>query len=325
VSTGITVILDPCATPRAATDAGLRQTCIANGVPAALVGNPGVQTSTTLNTLIGGNTGLDAEVADTFTVGATFTPAFAPNLKVTLDYYDIELEGAIGALAGGAANTIDLCFNVLQDSTSAACRAITRDPLTGSIGGDSGPGIDARNVNISSLEVAGIDIGIAYRFDFGWGLLGDASDLSIAFDGSWLERYTVTPVPDLPQQQNECAGTFGTICGEVKPRFKSTSRINWDQGPLALSLRWRYIGEVEDDRVAVGGLARERSGAPELSAQNYFDLTAAWDATEYLDVTAGVINVFNREPPQSLNFGNSRFNTYDGLGARYFVNLTARF
>ncbi len=325
VSTGITVILDPCATPRAATDARLRATCIGNGVPEALVGDPGVQTSTTLNTLIGGNDGLEPEVADTFTIGATFQPAWVPNLRITLDYFNIELEGAIGALAGGAANTVDLCFNILQDPSSAACRAISRNALTGSIGGDSGPGIDARNVNISSIEVAGIDFGIAYRWNLDWGWFTDSSSLSFAFDGSWLERYTVTPVPDLPDQENECAGTFGTICGEVKPKFKSTSRINWDQGPLGLSLRWRMIGAVEDDRIAVGGLARERSGAAELSAQHYFDVVASWDATDQFAVVAGVNNVFDREPPQSMNFGNSRFNTYDGLGSRYFVNLTARF
>lgn len=324
VSTGITVILDPCATPRAATNPSLRATCIANGVPDALVGNPGVQTSTTLNTLIGGNTDLDAEVADTFTIGATFTPSFAPRLRLKLDYYNIELDGAIGGLAGGAANTVDLCFNILQDASSAACRAITRNPLTGSIG-NGGPGVDARNVNISSIEVAGVDFGVAYDVDLGFGLFADTSRLSVTFDGSWLERYTVTPVPDLPNRKNECAGTFGTICGEVKPKFKSTSRVSWQQGPLGLSVRWRMIGEVEDDRVAIGGLPAERSGAAELSAQHYFDTTASWDATDNVDLVVGVLNVFDREPPQSLNFGASRFNTYDGLGARYFANVTARF
>lgn len=326
VSTGITVILDPCATPAAAADAGIRDTCIANGVPAALVGNSAIQTSTTLGTLIGGNPDLDAETADTFTAGASYTPNFAPGLGFKLDYYNIKLDDAIAGLAGGAANTVDLCFNVLQDASSAACRAINRDPLTGSIGGN-GVGIDERNVNLSRIRASGIDIGIDYSFEVDWSLIADQSHFALSFVGSWLDRFTTTPVPDLPELKNRCAGTFGSICGEPKPEFKSTSRFSWQQGPLDLSLRWRLIGSVEDDRIVIGGRAPELVALQKISAQQYFDLTASWEIFEGLNLTSGILNLLDNAPPRTINVisGGSRLNTYDGLGARIFATLTARF
>ena len=325
VSIGITPYLDPCAAAQAATDPDLRAICIAAGVPTDVVGTPAVQTNATVNTGIGGNPNLDAEVADTITLGATLTPSAIPGLRFSLDYFDIKLKDAIGALAGGPANILDLCYNVLQDLDSEPCRAIIRNPITGSVGGTGVPGINATNVNISRVRTSGLDLGLAYNLNLGWGLIGDSSKLSFNFDGTWLRRYDVTPVPDMPELVNECAGTFGTICGQPRPKFKSTSRVNWKQGPLSLSARWRLIGSVDDDRVAISGLAPERSAAPVLGTEHYFDLSAAWDVNSNYDVVVGVNNVLDNKPPRSVNFGASGYNTYDALGARYFATFTARF
>ena len=57
---------------------------------------------------ITGNLDLDPEKADTWGVGVVFRPSFAPGLGFSVDYYDIDIDGAIGTLAPQA--IIDRCF-----------------------------------------------------------------------------------------------------------------------------------------------------------------------------------------------------------------------
>ena len=68
----------------------------------------------------GGNPDLLPEEADNLTVGAVFTPGFAPRLAVTLDFYRIEKEGIIGS--------IDRNFVLAQNAANGSyADRITRD------------------------------------------------------------------------------------------------------------------------------------------------------------------------------------------------------
>src|SRR3546814_4245893 len=54
----------------------------------------------------GGNPGLKLETADTFTVGAVFQPDWFPNFRLSIDYYDIKVAGAIDIPASDMAMQI---------------------------------------------------------------------------------------------------------------------------------------------------------------------------------------------------------------------------
>ena len=96
-------------------------------------------------------------------------PRWVRNLTLSVDYYSIDLSGAIAQLGGGAANALNLCYNVIQSASSIYCQAMHRDAQTGSLYG-SGDFIEAGLVNIGSIRTSGIDFSGNYtrRVDVGF-------------------------------------------------------------------------------------------------------------------------------------------------------------
>jgi iron complex outermembrane recepter protein len=251
---------------------------------------------------------------------------------VSMDYFDITLDGAIAQLGGGLNNTLNLCFNVIQDINSEFCQAIRRNPLTGEIGSPFTAQIT--QANTGALETKGVDFQARYGFDLGWGLIGDSSTIDLSTSWTWTDEFTSTPVAAFPNVKNFCAGAYGTTCGEPVPEYKGVTRATWKTGPLSLSLRHRYIDAVTVDRYLLPLRAGNPAPAledltnPRLSAQNYLDLSFTFDWGDRLQLFGGARNITDREPPV-VGSAQVRANTwpatYDYNGREYFlgVNLKA--
>src|SRR3546814_9326062 len=69
----------------------------------------------------GGNPGLKLETADTFTVGAVFQPDWFPNFRLSIDYYDIKVAGAIDIPAS------DLAMQICRAGTNPGICTIGPD------------------------------------------------------------------------------------------------------------------------------------------------------------------------------------------------------
>jgi iron complex outermembrane receptor protein len=330
------VATDPCSSraPTAQQTAAVRAVCVATGVPASQVFAASVQPNTIFPADFGGNPNLGAEKSDTFTFGTVLSPSFAPRLFVSVDYFNISLDGAISSLGGGLQNTLNLCYNVIQDANSEFCRAIVRNPNTGEI---NDPFVaQIRNANTGKLKTSGIDIAARYRFDLGFGLpgLGETSTVDLSTSFTYLDEFTSTPVAAFPNIKNYCAGSFGPTCGQPLPRWRGTTRVTWNIEDLSLSLRHRYVGKVTTDRY----ILPKRSGSatapalssiayPILPAQNYFDLSFSYDITKTVQVFGGANNVLNNKPPVTTQGPNANtFSaTYDVLGTEFFLGATAKF
>ncbi|MFA6116289.1 MAG: TonB-dependent receptor [Sphingomonas sp.] len=331
---------DPCSasTPVAQQTPTLKALCAATGVPTnALFGGPnigGVQPNNIIPADFGGNTNLGAEKSDTFTAGVVLTPTFAKGLYISVDYFNITLDGAVSALGGGLQNTLNLCYNVIQDANSEYCRAIKRDPNSGAI---NDPYVaQIRNANTGSLKTSGIDFAARYHLETGFGFpgLGDTSSFDFSTNFTWLDEFTSTPVAAFPNIKNYCAGAFGTTCGQPLPKWRGNSRITWNLGDLSLSVRHRYIGSVTTDRY----LLPLRAGAtnappitnfayPKLGAQNYFDLSFTLDVMKSLQFYGGANNVFGKQPPVSTQGpgANTFAATYDVIGTELFIGARVKF
>lgn len=324
---------DPCSDKQPAsgrTDA-VRALCVASGVPAASVFTAGVQPNTIIPALFGGNPDVSEEESDTRTFGVVITPRILPKLAVTLDYFDITLDGAIAQLGGGLNNTLNLCFNIIQDINSEFCQALNRNPVTGEI---SIPYYaEIRQANTGGLETSGFDMSARYGFDFGWGLFGNGSSLNISTAWTRTDEFTLTPVQAFPNVKNRCVGSYGTTCGEPIPEFKGVTRFTWTTGPLTLSLRHRYIDDVTVDRY----LLPQRSGAtppayadlvnPKLDAQNYLDFSFSFDLGRSTEIFGGMNNLLDDDPPV-VGSAQIRANTwpatYDYNGRTMFIGVTVR-
>jgi outer membrane receptor protein involved in Fe transport len=281
--------------------------------------------------LFGGNPEVGEEESDTRTFGIVVTPAAIPGLAVTLDYFDISLDGAIAQLGGGLNNTLNLCFNVIQNIDSEFCQAISRNPVTGEI---SVPFYaEIRQANTGGLETNGLDLAARYTWDIGWGMFGNGSTFNVSSAWTQTKEFTSTPVQAFPNVKNRCVGSYGTTCGEPIPEFKGVTRLTWATGPLSLSLRHRYIDDVTVDRF----LLPQRAGAtgpayadlvnPKLDAMNYFDLSFSFDVGEAVEFFGGVNNLLDDDPP-IVGSAQIRANTwpatYDYNGRTMFIGMTVR-
>ncbi|RMF17469.1 MAG: TonB-dependent receptor, partial [Alphaproteobacteria bacterium] len=276
---------DPCDVDNFDGSAKVRDLCIAQGVPSSQVG-VFQQANSQVEALIGGNPDLEEERSDTITFGAVLSPEAIPGLNVTLDYFDIKVKGAIGALS--AQNTIDLCFES-GDINNEFCQLITRRP-DGNI-----DIVTATNRNIGTLRVRGLDLQADYSIDLADLGLGNAGSLDLFFLGTWFDTNKFQPFPGADFV--ECAGQFGLTCGGPTPDYAFTSRAVWRYNRLTTMLRYTWINSVSDDRIKNDGVDPATLAVPKIGAEGYVDLTVGYNLTDNFNLRIGVRNVFDNKPP----------------------------
>jgi outer membrane receptor protein involved in Fe transport len=322
---------DPCGNQSTQQTPAVRDLCIATGVPANSVFTQSVQPNNTVPVLSGGNPDLQEETSDTWTAGVVITPI--DSLYMSIDYFDITLEGAIAPVGGGAQSVLNLCYFTVQDASSALCQNVSRDPSTGAIVVPYA--INTGQSNIGGIETAGVDFNTTYGWDAGFGMEG-ASRFQLSTMWTWTKEFTLTPLIDQPQTKNRCVGAYGSTCGEPIPELKGTTRLSWNTGPLGLSLRHRYIASVTTDRWVLP----ESAGAnpdpavlltytnPHFPAMHYFDLSGTLDFGDKVQAYGGVNNLTNEDPPIVAGFGgygNTFPATYDFAGMTFFLGINVKF
>ena len=346
--TNTSAYADPCAavgTTNNMTSATLAQ-CVNTGVTAAEYGN-GIARGQTVNGVagtntlvscpaeqcsaqIGGNQDLKAETSDTVSYGGVFTPRFLPGFDFSVDYYDIDVKGAVSTVPNSVA--LSQCENT---GSSTYCSLIQRGP-TGILFG-TGPGsgyIVGTNVNIGFIKTTGIDFEGNYRYNLAQLGFGDLGRLAFNFDGTYVQHFINEPLPGLGSY--DCAGYYGQTCG-FNPRWASKFRATY-QSPyrFTISGQWRYIGAQRLDQnqpnpllqYGTNGFYNQFDAA--RSSVSYFDLSGTYTLKDGLTFRAGVNNVLDRDPPlvTGTTAGSgapNAFSEYDLLGRSFYFGLTANF
>jgi outer membrane receptor protein involved in Fe transport len=317
--------IDPCSSraPLAQQTQAVRVLCEATGVPANLVFDPAVQPSPFITQVVGGNPDLTAEKSHTVTVGAVFMPPSVKGLQLSVDWYRITVDDAISTLGGGGIQSVlDLCYNTIRNASSVYCRAINRDPITGQIAAPTY--VMTTNANIGGIATRGVDLAGHYNFT------RDGIQWTLDSNWTYVNELTFTPIQDLPGLKNRCVGTWGATCGQPVPRWKGTTRISMKRGPLLLSARARYTGPVTVDSYALAANppALESLTNPKIKSYTWLDLTAGWEFNRMVNLTGGVRNVLDKDPPilgsSQLPSNNTIPATYDTLGRQLFVTLNVK-
>lgn len=326
IANGFPGATDPCSVDGSAAGTGpgnaVYDLCLASGVAAANIG-VFTQANVQIEGLFGGNPNLVEEESDTVTFGVVIQPL--DSLDITIDYFDIEIDGFISILGGSVSGVLDICYNQVQDINSAFCQAIDRRP-------DSNVNeVRVLNENIGFRETNGIDLSINWVTDFDAGIQGDGSTLAINLRSTFLDTFDEQPVAALPQV-NECAGTFGNTgafqCGEPRPEVLYNTRVTWNSGPLSLSMLWRHMDEAEQDVIKNAGVAPSTLSTPYADSQDYVDISAAWQFNDSFRVNLGMKNVLDEEPNflgDEQNEANTYNSSYDIIGPRMFVSASYSF
>ncbi|KGB55344.1 TonB-dependent receptor precursor [Sphingopyxis sp. LC81] len=319
VGQGFTGGTDPCARPNlTGTDPRsqqLRDFCVAQGVPAGDIATF-TQATLGLTQETGGNPNLTEEKSKTYTIGAVISPPFIPRLNITVDYFNVEVKGAITTI--NAQQTLNDCYTGLN-ANSPTCRSVFR-LSSGQI-----DYVRTNQNNIGALRVRGLDVQGDYTIPLP-AELGDDAQLRLTGVASWLfERSTQVLSTVAPQ---DCAGFYGAGCstgtgGFIVPDFKLNLGAAYTSGPLSIRGQARMIGGL---KVFPTVTTTNIKTAP---ATWYFDLTSTFEINDNFTFFAGVDNLFDKMPPilgtTFVGDANVDVSLYDTLGRRYFAGVRMKF
>jgi iron complex outermembrane receptor protein len=319
------VIDDPCSDILMKPQA-VRERCIMLGVPAD---GSYVQLNRQISVTTGGNRDLDPEESDSLNLSLAYSPSWleeslwVDSFDIELAYFDIQLDGAIAPI--DAQVQINRC---VLGSDDTLCNGITRNNL-GTIDGFANT-----LQNLGGIDTRGIDVALTYVMpatEYGRFRFTSVSNYLIDFH----EKIPTSAGFDTLKRE-------GRVVGEPErafPKFKSSFVIDWFFNEWRTALTTRYIHSTREpctDLRDLPGLCSDPSADPDedlsstnkLEAQVYNDVQVTWTPVQFdnaLNVTLGVNNLFNNDPPDCYSCVLNGFNptTYDVPGI--FGYLTASY
>jgi iron complex outermembrane recepter protein len=288
-----------------------------------------VNSATQINTLSAGNPSLTPEKADTTSFGVVLQPSFLPGASASLDYYDIKIKNAILSTTAEGTAIILACAEL---GSPTACGLIHRSPGSNSLYLNANGFVDTTNSNVGALETKDVDLKMHYGMD-----IGSFGKLAYNLEGSYVISNTTQPFPGGPTF--DCAGYWGTTCGNPLPKWRHTFSTDWAtpwQG-LDVNLRWRYLSstrvDTQNSSVLLNSPSTDYAGFDRISNYSYIDASAAVDIVKGVTARIGVNNLLDKDPPTILSGncptgacnGNTFSQTYDVLGRFLYLHVTAQF
>jgi outer membrane receptor protein involved in Fe transport len=263
-----------------------------------------------IGTISGGNPNVKPETADTLTAGVVFQPSWMQGFSASVDWYDVEVSGAIGKLA---TQTI---VNGCVAGSEQYCSYIQRDPVTGLI-----TQIYAAYLNINKEKVSGIDVEFDYRHPitlFG----GESESINARLFYTYLAERSFSD-PGAPKDNQTGDMDLGY------PRNRFMGSVGYTRGPLRLFLQERYVGSGILDHTLENVTDNSVDAAWYTDMRLVYTLpTSEWNWETYLNVS----NVFDEDPPRVLGTccglsGTSQTNAglYDVIGRQYMLGVHLRF
>jgi outer membrane receptor protein involved in Fe transport len=266
-----------------------------------------------------GNPNVEPEKADTFTVGAVYQPVRVDGLSMSLDWYSISIQDAIGQL--GPQAIIDNCFA----GQAALCPLITRDPQTNEI-------VFVQNtfLNVAQAKAVGADFEVQFTRDLH--LLGGAGEAMRArLIASWLGENSMrlAGAPKIDRAGQTGGGATGYI---GMPDLQLTAALTYRNGPWQTYLQGHFVDSGKVDATLRQGIDIDDNT---VASAFYTDLRLSYSTdttrTGSWEIYARVENLFDRDPPRAADFGDFNGAThtnetlFDVLGRRYTLGAHLRF
>ncbi|WP_062768539.1 TonB-dependent receptor domain-containing protein [Sphingopyxis terrae] len=300
--------------------AAVRGICVAQGMPDAIA-DVYVNNVAQVAAYLSGNQNLKPEKADTYTIGAVFSPRAASpwlsGIRASIDYYNIAIDDAIAVIPVSV--SLNKCFNgdgsnPGYDAANFYCSLIGRDAGTGGITNALQP-----YLNLGGYRTAGVDVQLDWSVRMADIGLGDGSGrFGISSVINYLDKFEIQNLPGSPFQ--DFARTIGS--GTTLPRWRSTTSFTYGTDSINALLRWRHIGAMAD----ASTVTNAASTTPGVKAYDYFDASLRIDPVDHFSLRLGVNNLFDKTPPVVSGVpGTTDAGTYDVLGRTFYLSATARF
>lgn len=248
--------------------------------------------------VLGNKPDIQSQKATTWSVGIDIEPPIVPGLRLSTTYWNIDYSGII-AFPGFTSPTFYQNFigtpAVTFNPTSAQIAELfgpTSVAIGTSCGGnDNGATtgcyviIDARKQNLARTKLSGLDFGVNYIRDTGFG------SLDFAFNGNYeLKR----------SQQATITSAFIDQLDANANRFRFRTSLGANVGNFRAQVAWSHTGGYDlNPPVGVG------TSQTNVKSFNVVDLFFKYDVPSEgilrdLSITLNVNNVFDQDPPVYL-------------------------
>ncbi len=114
----------------------------------------------------GSNPNLKPEKANTFTLGAVFTPRFLPGFTATVDFYQIDVNNVILLQQGWSTAVLNYC-NAVKGNAPVCALVLRKNWTDASAATNPITGFLSQNVNAAALHTRGVDTELSYQTQIG--------------------------------------------------------------------------------------------------------------------------------------------------------------
>ncbi|HRE43734.1 MAG TPA: TonB-dependent receptor, partial [Terricaulis sp.] len=257
---------------------------------------------------------LEAETADTFSVGLIWTPSFV-DFNVAVDYYDVEINDQVAQF--GAVNIVNACYLSENFPNDPLCTLFTRAPASHPTRPLEILTINDSYVNIARQASEGIDVTMRYQHDVGFGDL--TLNARVSYILNWESQLRNASVPT---QLHDRIGN---------PRWVANLNARLDYNDWTFYWAGNFVPGTDNQKFFASSSATyfgetvypvrkvEFYQTHDISARRIFD---DWS------LQVGIQNVFDEAPnyisasSNATRVGNFPLTSqYDWIGRRAYVSV----
>lgn len=270
-----------------------------------------------------GNTHLQNERADSWSVGAVITPSILPRFNASVDWVNIHVDNVITDLSQG--QLMSECYDSPNFPNVPACGLINRysaatAPTPAQIGGLIA--VNGGYLNTGYLSYQGLQSQVNYDFDVNALPFGIGTDLGKISINAVL-NYTASSLQSISGTGFDLIKLTDT---PGQPRF--TGQLNMTYAYDRYKLLWQaqYVGSMAFNNTNT------------MDTQNILRVGSYWlhnatimaDLTEEAQVRFICNNVFDTQPPYGTVLGSTfsssgAIGTYDILGRYFELGASVKF
>lgn len=281
---------------------------------------------------------LKPEKSESINLGVVIAPDVLPGLTLTADYWELDQRGIVGVFGDDNAIALDL---LLRQQGSSNPNVIRNAPDADQIALFTGTSLEPAGsidrvldqyLNLDSRKSKGWDFGAYYELE-----TNSIGDFDFRFNAARLKSFFQSAGPDGQLLLDAiAAGTLPTAVAidglgelleiEGRPKWRFSTAINWESGPVRVEWFGRYVGKVYDTS------ATQDDTGDFWEVDDYFTMNAAvsyeFDNGGLLDGTRiklGVINLLDEAPPLAdENYGYFT-ELHSGRGRQWRLQLRKTF
>ncbi|RVT95134.1 TonB-dependent receptor [Sphingomonas crocodyli] len=265
--------------------------------------------------ITGGNRNLKPEKADTFTFGGVLTPSFLRGFSISVDYYNLKIDDAIGTLS-----VAQIVNNCRLDANAPECALVNR-PSAGAFP----TSVRIAPANIAVLKTSGIDVDASYRTTLGNG------NLSLRAYVNYLDSYKTQQSATQVVLENAGRGSNGSQ-PIARPKWRGTFNVNYENDGWGVFISEQYIGKFKLGFPAATG-QNQVFADPDVGTVWYTDLTISKKIDAFggdVEFFGTVNNLFDKKPPlipgtiPGVNFPTI-ISVYDQVGRAFTAGARFKF